>query len=132
MLEYELTLFNSYQFETDQENIYGDVKIQYKPEQQILPENISRKSISKVLKDLNINLKQNEFDMKDRKIMTQLFNFINGENLDEQYISCDLREFTKRIFNIKVPRKSHYEDIALGRPVTFLYAYYKDSSISDL
>lgn len=111
MLENELTLFNEYKFETEQENVHGDIKIQYKPEQK-LPENVSKKSVSKMLKDLNIDLRQKELDMKDREIMTQLFNLLNGENLNDQYISCDLREFTKRIFNIKVPRKAHYEDIS--------------------
>lgn len=111
LLENELTFFNRYEFEDEDENVHGDIQVQYKPEAQI-PANISKRALPKLLKDMQIDLRQKELDMKDREIMTQLFNMINGENLNEQYIICDLRDFTKRVFNIKVPRKSHYEDIA--------------------
>ena len=54
---------------------------------------------------MNLELRQKELDMKDREIMTQLFNLINGENINDEFVGCDLLDFTRRIFNIKVPRK---------------------------
>lgn len=111
LLENELTFFNNYEFENEEENVHGDITVKYTPDTP-LPANITKRKIPKLLKDMRIDLKQRELDMKDREIMTQLFNLINGENLNDQYISCDLRDFTKRIFNIKVPRRSHYDDIA--------------------
>ena len=88
----------------------GEIEVQYKPGHS-LPDNANGKLTKKALKNMNLELRQKELDMKDREIMTQLFNLINGENINDEFVSCDLLDFTRRIFNIKVPRKKHYEDI---------------------
>ena len=111
LIENELIFLNQYEFEDDDKNVFGDIKVQYSPEQK-LPATTSKKAISRIEKDYQVDyLKQKELDMKDHEIMTQLFNLINGENLNDQYISCDLRDFVRKIFHIKVPRKVHYDDV---------------------
>lgn len=110
LLQNEILLHNNYEFETDTEDGMGEIEVQYKPGHS-LPDNAKGKLTKKALKNMNLELRQKELDMKDREIMTQLFNLINGENINDEFVGCDLLDFTRRIFNIKVPRKKHYEDI---------------------
>lgn len=110
LLENELTFFNHYSYKDEDKGIEGDITVKYSPDVE-LPSSVTPKNIPKVMKELQIDLKQRELDMKDREIMTQLFNLINGETLAGQQILVDLREFTRRVFNIKVPKQKHYEDI---------------------
>ncbi|WP_289201220.1 hypothetical protein, partial [Phocaeicola sartorii] len=110
LLENELTFFNQYSYKDEDKGIEGDITVKYNPDVD-LPSTVTEKNLSKIMKEFQINLKQRELDMKDREIMTQLFNLINGETLSTQHIRVDLREFTRRVFNIRVPKKKHYEDI---------------------
>ena len=110
LLENELTFFNQYSYKDEDKGIEGDITVKYNPDVN-LPSTVTEKNLSKIMKEFQINLKQRELDMKDREIMTQLFNLINGETLSTQHIRVDLREFTRRVFNIRVPKKKHYEDI---------------------
>ena len=110
LLENELTFFNQYSYKDEDKGIEGDIMVKYNPDVN-LPSTVTEKNLSKIMKEFQINLKQRELDMKDREIMTQLFNLINGETLSTQHIRVDLREFTRRVFNIRVPKKKHYEDI---------------------
>ena len=110
LLENELTFFNQYSYKDEDKGIEGDITVKYNPDVK-LPSTVTEKNLSKIMKEFQINLKQRELDMKDREIMTQLFNLINGETLSTQHIRVDLREFTRRVFNIRVPKKKHYEDI---------------------
>ncbi|MDD3361820.1 MAG: hypothetical protein PHW34_09135 [Hespellia sp.] len=111
LIENELIFSNHYQYDNDDEGVEGNITVKYNPDAE-LPKVTSKKSIDKIMREYQIDLKQRELDMKDREIITQLFNMINGETLNEQYIVGNLREFTRRIYNIKVPKKKHYDDIA--------------------
>ena len=43
--------------------------------------------------------------------MTQLFNLINGDTLANDIIEVDIKAFTKTIYNVRVPKAKHYEDL---------------------
>ena len=79
LLENELTFFNQYSYKDEDKGIEGDITVKYNPDVN-LPSTVTEKNLSKIMKEFQINLKQRELDMKDREIMTQLFNLINGES----------------------------------------------------
>lgn len=109
LLENELSFLNKYSYDGENEK-EGDITVKYTPEVD-LPNTVTKKSLSKLMKEYQIDLKQKELDMKDQQIMMHLFNMINGETIAGQPITVDLREFTRRVLNIKVPKQKHYEDI---------------------
>ena len=86
-----------------------------------LPAVTTKKSVPKILKQFQIDLKQRELDMMDREIVTELFNMINGESLAGQQIYVDLRDFTRKVYHISVPKHKHYDD--LGKRLTKLKNY---------
>jgi len=108
LIENELSFLNKYQFEG--EDTEGDIIVNYNPDTE-LPAISNKKDLSNVLKNFQIDLKQKELDMKDREIMTQLFNRISGENISIQKITVDLRDFIRKVYNVNVPRQKHYDDL---------------------
>src|SRR5699024_4254043 len=92
----------------------------YTPETQI-PRLTGKKDIDKVLKEYNINPHQRDMDMKDQEIIVQLFNMFSGETLGQPYIEGDLVDLARKVYNVPVPRKEHYED--LGRRLSKLKSY---------
>ncbi len=118
LVENELTFLNCYEYEN--EDIEGEITVKYNPDVE-LPAVTTKKSVPKILKQFQIDLKQRELDMMDREIVTELFNMINGESLAGQQIYVDLRDFTRKVYHISVPKHKHYED--LGKRLTKLKNY---------
>lgn len=112
LLENELTFFKSYQSENEEAGTVSDIQVKYKPDLDVkLPATTTKKNLSKVMSKYHVDLKQRDLDMKDREIMTQLFNMISGESTVHPNITVDLREFTRKVFNVKVPKHKHYEEL---------------------
>lgn len=109
LLENEISFLNKYSYEAENEETIEDVVVKFKPDFE-LP-SVTEKNVSKVLRNYQIDLKQRELDMKDREIVTLLFNYINGENFANKLITVDLREFTRKVFGIKTPKHKHYENL---------------------
>ena len=124
LINNELILSNSYEMEN--EDLVTYVTIRYTPETQI-PRLTGKKDIDKVLKEYNINPHQRDMDMKDQEIVVQLFNMFSGETLGQPYIEGDLIDLARKVYNIPVPRKEHYED--LGRRLSKLKSYGYDIKV---
>ena len=124
LINNELILSNSYEMEN--EDLVTYVTIRYTPETQI-PRLTGKKDIDKVLKEYNINPHQRDMDMKDQEIVVQLFNMFSGETLGQPYIEGDLVDLARKVYNIPVPRKEHYED--LGRRLSKLKSYGYDIKV---
>ena len=110
LLQNELSFFQSYQVENDDNETVSDITIKYNPDVK-LPAITPKDNVSNIMSKYHIDLKQKDLDMKDREIMTQLFNLISLETMTNPIIMVNLRDFTRKIFNIKVPKQKHYEDI---------------------
>ena len=107
----ELIFMDSYKFNPDIEDrdVEGNVEVTFNFEN--LPANINPDNYAQMLKKYNVDLKQRDLDMKDREIMTYLFNMISGDTLAQDLIMVNLREFTQKIYNVLVPKSRHYEDL---------------------
>lgn len=109
----ELVFMDSYKFtpESDTDDIEGDIEVTYNFEN--LPANISKDNYRQMLTKYDIDLSRHErdLDMKDREIMTQLFNMISGDTLVNDIIAVNLRAFAKKIYNVTVPKKKHLDDL---------------------
>lgn len=126
LIDNELILSNSYQLED--ENLLTSVTIRYTPETQIPPVT-EKEDIDKVLKEYNINPHQRDMDLKDQEIVVQLFNMFSGETIGQTSIEGDLIDLARKVYNVSVPRKKHYED--LGRRLTKLKSYGYDIKVMD-
>lgn len=112
LLENELTLLKSYQSVNEEKGTVSDIQVKYKPNLDVqLPATATKKNLTTVMAKYHVDLKQRDLDMKDREIMTQLFNMISGESTVHPIITVDLRDFTRKVFNIKVPKHKHYEEL---------------------
>lgn len=110
LLQNELTFLKSYQAENEDTGTVSEIQVTYTPDVE-LPATVTKNDLSKIMSRYHVDLKQRDLDMKDREIMTQLFNMINGETMSNPKISVDLREFTRRVYNVKVPKRKHYNDL---------------------
>lgn len=110
LLQSELTFFSTYHSEDDEKGTVSDIQVNYTPDVE-LPATVSQKNITQLLSKYNIDLKQRDLDMKDREIMTQLFNMISAETTVNPTIKVEMREFTRKVFNVKVPKNKHYKEL---------------------
>lgn len=110
----ELVFMDSYKFKPDTENdeIEGTIDITLNVEN--LPAKLDKENYKQMLTKFNIELSRHErdLDMKDREIVAQLFNMINGDTLANDLIDVNLKDFTKLVFNMEYPRRKHLDDVA--------------------
>lgn len=108
----QLMFMSCYNFKPDTDNnqIEGTLNITYDVEN--LPENLDKDNYVQILTKYNIELSRHErdLDMKDREIVTHLFNMINDNTLTNSLIECNLKDFIKTVYNVDSSRLKHIED----------------------
>lgn len=109
----ELVFMDVYNFAPDSDSDEMEGKIEVTLNTKDLPANVNKENYQQMLAKYNIDRSRHErdMDMKDREIMTQLFNLINGDTLANDIIEVDIKAFTKKIYNVRVPKAKHYEDL---------------------
>lgn len=109
----ELVFMDSYNFAPDSDSDDMEGKIEVTLNFKDLPANINKENYQQMLAKYNIDMSRHErdLDMKDREIMTQLFNLINGDTIANDIIEVNIKNFTKKIYNVRVPKAKHYEDL---------------------
>lgn len=101
-IENELLLLNHTHYDNE------DITVSYQPGEE-LSSSIKKEKSQNQIKKMQINLQ--ELDMVDRELITNLFNRINGDTFNTQFITGNLRELVQSTLGVKVPKKKHYDNV---------------------